>query len=84
MKDIIELMVASCIPIGLVLLILHRIKTDKGIGVRVIQFICVIMTIPGIMLLALEKILDGQTVAALMGGLLGYLLSGISNFDNKS
>jgi hypothetical protein len=35
--------------------------------------------------LSIEGILKGETVATLMGGLAGYVLSGISNYDsNKS
>lgn len=54
-----------------------------GIGARSIQFICVILIIPCIIILSLEDILKGETVATIIGGLIGYVLSGISNYDNK-
>ncbi len=43
----------------------------------------VILLVPMIGLLAMEKILEGATVGTLIGGLTGYLLSGISNYDKQ-
>src|SRR5687768_12789561 len=48
-----------------------------GIGARVIQFTCISLIIPCIIILALEKILQGETIATILGGLVGYVLSGI-------
>jgi hypothetical protein len=58
-KDIIEIIAASSLPIGILAIVWHRAKTGKGLGVRVIQIIGVILIIPGIVILSLEKILDG-------------------------
>lgn len=52
-----------------------------GIGARIIQFACVTLIIPAIIILGIEKILQGETIATLIGGLIGYVLSGISNYD---
>ncbi len=54
-----------------------------GIGARTIQFTCISLIIPCIIILALEGILKGETIATIIGGLIGYVLSGISNYDNK-
>lgn len=54
-----------------------------GIGARTIQFTCISLIVPCIIILALEEILKGETVATIIGGLIGYVLSGISNYDNK-
>ncbi|WP_322105503.1 hypothetical protein, partial [Paraburkholderia sp. J41] len=56
---------------------------ERAIGARVIQLAAVVMLIPVILILALEKILDGATPGTLIGGIVGYLLSGISEFDRS-
>jgi hypothetical protein len=62
----------------------YRAKMEMGLGVRVIQFAGVIFGVPAIVILGLERILDAQTLAALLGALFGYLLSGIAKFDSNS
>jgi hypothetical protein len=81
--EIIEIILALTVPVGLWALMWYRAKVDMGLGVRVIQFAGVIFGVPLIVVLGLERILDGQTLAALFGALFGYLLSGIANFDSK-
>lgn len=54
-----------------------------GIGARMIQFACVTLIIPCIVILGIEKILQGETIATIIGGLIGYILSGISNYDKN-
>lgn len=55
----------------------------KGIGARVIQFVAVVLIIPTILILSVREILNPETIATLIGGLLGYLLSGIANYDKN-
>jgi len=52
----------------------------RGIGARTIQFAAVILIVPGIFILALERVLPSDTVGALLGALTGYLLSGLGRF----
>jgi hypothetical protein len=59
----------------------HRVKTGKGMGVRVIQFVAASSVVPGMVILAIEGKLDGSTTAALMGAFVGYLFSSIAKFD---
>ncbi len=54
-----------------------------GIGARVIQFTCIALIVPAIIILALENVLKGETIATIIGGLIGYVLSGVSNYDKK-
>lgn len=54
-----------------------------GIGARIIQFACVTLIIPCIVILGIEKVLQGETIATIIGGLIGYVLSGISNYDRN-
>ncbi len=82
-KDAIEIILALTLPIGLWAFMWYRTKMEMGLGVRAIQFSGVIFGCPLIVILGLEGILDGQTLAALFGALFGYLLSGIANFDSK-
>ncbi|MEN8107353.1 MAG: hypothetical protein ABFS22_05030 [Pseudomonadota bacterium] len=55
----------------------ERITTRRGIGVRIIQLSTVLLVMPTILILALEGILENQTTAALIGTIVGYVLSGI-------
>jgi hypothetical protein len=56
----------------------------KGIGVRVIQLMALSAILPVTLILALEKVLDGGSVATIIGTLVGYLFAHISNFDKQS
>jgi hypothetical protein len=80
-KDAVELIAAGMLPLAYVGFMWHRIAGKKSIGARAIQFMAVVTLLPVIVILALEKVLDGQTIGTLIGGLTGYLLSGISNYD---
>ncbi|KUZ24671.1 hypothetical protein WI32_33130 [Burkholderia ubonensis] len=82
-KGYIELIAAATIPLGFALVMWHRFVMKKMIGARVIQLVAVVMLIPVILILALERILDGATLGTLIGGIVGYLLSGISEFDRS-
>lgn len=83
-KEIIELIMASIMALVLVGLFLRTMIQKKGIGARIIQFTCVSLIIPTIIILSMEDIIPGSTVGTLLGGLAGYVLSGISNFDNQN
>ena len=55
----------------------------KGFGARTIQIICLMLIIPTLLILALEKILVGETVATIIGGLIGYVLTSVGD-EKKS
>ncbi len=78
-----QLLIAATIPLTLVGMLINRTVTKKGIGVRANQFITVAAGIPVVAVLAFEKIIDGAVVGTLLGGIFGYLLSNISNFDRR-
>lgn len=88
-KELIEIILAATMAIVPIGFLLHRTFSKKqsgdnfGIGVRSIQFISVGMLLPAVVLLSFEKLIDGCTVAALVGSLVGYLFSGIVSFDQK-
>ena len=83
-----NVMVASVMPMAIVAVIVSRLLVRKaggkgGIGVRIIQFTAVAMSIPAITLLALQGRLQGEAVATIFGALAGFLLSNISKFDER-
>lgn len=74
------LIAAAMWPIGIGLIFLERYRTRKGIGARTIQLAVVIMAFPTILILGLERILDSATIGTLMGGVFGYVLSGVGEY----
>jgi hypothetical protein len=74
---------AATFPISVAGIILERIISGRGIGVRAIQFLAAAMVIPGIIILVFAGKLDGSTAAALVGAFIGYLFSTITKFDDK-
>jgi len=83
MKELIELIAAIIMICGLAGILYDRIKYKKGIGVRVIQFLAVVFVVPAILILALEGILSTESTAALLGAIIGYILSGIGKDEAK-
>jgi len=79
---IIELIAGAIMLIGMfgVLYIQHSKAKGYAFDTRAIQFVAVILVIPSIIVLALEKVLSSETTATLIGALTGYLLSGIGTF----
>ena len=47
-------------PIGI---FIDRWRTKRGIGVRIIQFLAVVLVVPSVLILALEGVLSSETVA---------------------
>jgi hypothetical protein len=83
-----DVVMASVMALVLVTVIVSRILVKRaggkgGLSVRVIQFTAVGMIIPAVVLLALHGKLQGEAVAAIVGGLIGYLLSNIAKFDER-
>lgn len=58
-------------------------KAETAIGSRHIQFVSVCLIVPTILILGLEKVLTSETSATLIGGLAGYLLSGIGKYEPR-
>jgi hypothetical protein len=86
-KEIVELIAALTMPCGVIGILINRkqrIKAGTGVGgisARSIQFASVAMFFPAIIILGLENKIGAETAAALLGGAVGYLLSGLSNYD---
>jgi hypothetical protein len=81
-KSVIELIAVLMWPLGVGAIFWQRWVSGKGgLGARVIQLAAVIMLFPTIVILGLEKILDGATLGTLIGGLVGYVLSGVGDYQ---
>lgn len=52
-------------------------QPTKGVGVRIIQLVGLLLLVPLIGILALEGKLGGDTTSALLGVAIGYTLSGV-------
>jgi len=78
-----EYVAGGIMVLGVIGVFLHRIIRGMGFGARVIQLVTLLLIVPTILILGLEKILTSETVAALLGALIGYVLSGIGDFDKK-
>ena len=86
----VQLISAATFPIALLVLLVNRLNYkrgigwgSKGIGVRSIQFTAAAMVFPGVVILTTGKFIDGETSAALIGVLIGYLFANIGNFDKQ-
>ena len=79
----IEMAMGVAIAASPVAIIIRSVLLKKGMGVRAIQFLAVSTIVPGVILLALLKMLEGETVAAIFSGMIGYLLAQISKFDER-
>jgi predicted transporter len=84
MKVAIEIIACLIMVGGLAGIFIERMWRNRGIDVRVIQFLTIVLIIPVILILALEDILNGQTTAALIGTVIGYILSGIGKNEKNS
>ena len=82
--EIVELIAAVMMALGLGAIIAQRIIAKKSFGARTIQMSAVVLLIPVILILGLEKILAAETLGTLIGGLIGYLLSGIGEYQPSS
>lgn len=77
MKNVVEVGALILMFIGLSGILYDRISHQKGIGLRVIQFLAVCFVAPTVLILALESRLSTDSTAAILGAIVGYILSGI-------
>lgn len=83
LHEYIEIVAVWSLPIAVLSVVVKLIWTKKGIGVRSIQFLAVATFAPAVILLAMEHIIDGGTVSALIGAFVGYLFANIAEFDRR-
>lgn len=71
----VEIIAALTIPISLVAVTWHRVKTGLGMGVRSLQYLALGVVLPIVLILGLEGILDTGAISTLLGAVVGYLFS---------
>jgi hypothetical protein len=83
-RDWIEIILAGTIPFAILCLMANQWRSGKALGVRLIQLVTACTFMPTIIILAMERILDVAAVAALVGGVIGYLFSNIREPGSKT
>jgi hypothetical protein len=56
-KGVVEVIAIATMPIAIVAVVWHRVRTDMGLGVRAIQFLGLAIFAPTVLILALEGML---------------------------
>lgn len=82
------ILAATMLIIPLAVLIQRCVAKNKegahfGMGVRITQLIAACNLPPALIILAMEGLIDGATVAALVGAFVGYMFSGLVEFDRR-
>jgi hypothetical protein len=72
------------ILIGLIGGLHNRHHQEKGIGIRLIQWTLVVLALPILFILGLEGVISSESITALFGTVIGYVLAGISVDDMAS
>ena len=69
--------------VGFVAIYVERVLRKKGVGARTIQMTGIVLVVPLVGILSLQKVLEPQTTATLIGAFMGYLLSGIGGNESS-
>jgi hypothetical protein len=68
----VNLFLAACGPLALIVVGINRWQIKKSIGGRSIQFVLAAFLVPSLVILAREKLVDGEVIATLFGALIGF------------
>jgi hypothetical protein len=74
-KSIVEVIMALAVPVALVAVVWHRIRTEKVWGYRSLQFLAIGVVMSIGMIPALEGVLDRGGIGTLPGAVVGDLVS---------
>lgn len=75
-RSVVELVAGLTMPISALAILARAYKAKQPLGPHTIQFCTITFLVPLILILALEGVLDGATIGTILGGLIGYALSG--------
>lgn len=84
MKSAIEVVAMSLMAVALLGILYDRIRRQKGISLRAIQFLAVCLVVPALLILALEGKVSMEATAIILGVVIGYTLSGIGKDEPSS
>ena len=82
-QELLEVVLAATLLLVPALVLLQRLIAGKGVGVRAIQFIAVGTVVPAVAILGIRGVMQGEAVAAVLAGLVGYVLGNIAKFDDR-
>jgi len=80
-------MLLSIVAVCIRVIIFAYKGRNAGLGVRTIQILTIVFIIPAIIILSLQDkpVITGETIAVILGTMIGYILSKVSNYDaNKA
>lgn len=83
-KLFIEAIAGLMLPIVFFVIMWDRSKQQRGTGARTIQLLTVAQLFPLLVILGFEKIIEPSAIATLLGALVGYVLSGVGNYQPKT
>ncbi len=81
MRYIIEILIVLLMIGGAGGILYGVLKGTLAFSGRTIQFLAVAAALPGIMVLALERAVSGETAAALIGTIVGFALSSMTKHE---
>ena len=61
--------------LGTLGIVVNRIKTDKGVGYRVMQWLSLVILPPTVIILAAENFISSEIAGAAVMALIGYAVS---------
>lgn len=74
-RHFIELAALAVVAIAVVAVVFQRVKVNKGIGIRAIQFVAIPSLLSVLVILGLENLLEKSTIAAILAGIAGYVFA---------
>ena len=77
-KSYIELGSVLVMVVGVGGIAFERLFSKRGIGLRVIQALGLILVFPTVLILGLEGVLEKSAVGTMLGALVGYLFADVA------
>jgi hypothetical protein len=65
----------TLVAITVIAVVINRVKTAKGIGIRAIQFVAIPAVLVFLLILGLEHLLEAGAVTAVLGAIVGYVFA---------
>jgi hypothetical protein len=83
-EEVVEYVLLAIALIGASGGILNRIKTQKGIGLRFIQYLGIVVLLPLIGVLSLEGRISQEITGAIAAAAVGAVLAGVGKSESES